>query len=87
MKAVTSWIEADDSETVLMTYEFQDVSTEPIVSEHASVGSKAPYDVRFSDVVQPEKEFELPEQWTHDTCARNQAGFPYLHVLHHYVRF
>lgn len=35
----------------------------------------------------PESEFTLPEPWAHDKCTRNQAGFPYLHLFHHYLRF
>ncbi len=31
--------------------------------------------------------FELEEPYQHTTCARHSAGFPYLHIFHHFVKF
>ena len=31
--------------------------------------------------------FDLPADYTHQSCTFHIAGFPYLHIFHHYVRF
>ena len=34
-----------------------------------------------------EEIFELPPEYTHNSCDRHIGGFPYLHVFHYFVRF
>lgn len=83
-----SWLDESGVETKLMTYEFVDVDTSSIVSSRLGrhLPPCAPLTLLAHTLPQPESTFQLPEPWTHDTCTRNQAGFPYLHLFHHYLR-
>ena len=90
VKLEVLWAEADNQLVKMMTYEFLNATTDPIVRSHCSKHAHAR--MHFDSYVvfmpnQPESEFTLPEPWAHDKCIRNQAGFPYLHLFHHYLRF
>ncbi len=53
------------------------VSTEMLTYEYSNVALNPP----------DESLFLLPEAYSEDSCIRHTAGFPYLHVFHHFVRF
>ena len=35
----------------------------------------------------PDSFFQLPEQYTHESCDRQVDGFPYIHAFLHYLKF
>ena len=35
----------------------------------------------------PDSFFQLPEQYTHESCDRQVGGFPYIHAFLHYLKF
>ncbi len=69
---------ADGAPVKMIQEEIQDQESVPLLTYEYSDITLGPPDSIF---------FELPNGYTHEKCDRHIAGFPYLHVFHHFVKF
>lgn len=69
---------ADGAPVKMIQEEIQDQESVPLLTYEYSEVTLGPPDSAF---------FELPNGYTHEKCDRHVAGFPYLHVFHHFVKF
>lgn len=73
------YMDADTGAPVQLTHENTEngVST-PLLTYDYSEVQLGPIDKQW---------FELPESVSHASCKRTNAGFPYLHIFHYFVKF